>query len=258
MFELTGLGRIKGTGAPSLLVPLFGVRTSNHTFIHELGRSFLVQRFRRCDMDYFDVLPYATRRNFAEGGAGLIAFEWEPGQFFLGSYSELKAWWSRNRHTAPEGGLLHAILTEIATDDPTEKYSAWQAYFNHNFKDMESTSEAAEAKIAQIQRWKGLWDEIEADHQSSKDDDQKFLEWILKQSASKIINWLKDTSNFEYDIWRVVWQYADRQLLSTEESRAIIFEYLEYCVTEEPLALEGDLSYLVKRAMSSEVLPLSQ
>jgi hypothetical protein len=71
------------------MFPLFSARTSNYTFIHELNRSFVIQCFKKCDMEYFDVISYAHPGKFIEGSAGLISFENEAGGIFLGTQAEL-------------------------------------------------------------------------------------------------------------------------------------------------------------------------
>jgi hypothetical protein len=252
MFELTGLGRIKGCTESGLLFPLFSIRTSNYTFIHELNRSYSIQSFRKCDMEYFDFVPHTHRGNFVEGSAGLIAFESGPSATFLGTQTELLSWWLLHSDTVPENGLLHAILTEIVSDDTIKKYSAWRGYINHSFRGVASTSETPEVKLAQFQDLNKLWADLENERQSAEQEDQEFITNLFRGEKQDLVNWL--VGNCSSHLWRRVWERADRYLLESSESCEIIYIYIEYCLVEIPSELHGNMSYLMRRAMSSEML----
>jgi hypothetical protein len=252
MFELCGLGRIKGCSAPGLLFPLFSIRTSNYTFVHELNRSYIIQCFRRCDAGYFDVIPHLHDGNFVEGSAGLIGFENPPVGIFLGTHSELMRWWPINSNAVPENGLLRAILTEIVSDDSMNKYRVWREYINEHFSGIESTSETTEVKLAQIQNWNKLWTDLEDDRHSAEQQDLEFIKNLFEQPKREVIEWL--AWNCSSYLWRRVWERADRYILQTAESRELIYAYIEYCLMEIPSELHGNMSYLLRRVISDEML----
>jgi hypothetical protein len=249
MFELTALGKVKGVVGSTLLIPLFSARTSNHTFVHELGPLYTIQRFRRCNIEYFDIIPRRAGDSCVEGGAGFIAFEAGNGKIFVGTRAELMQRWQDFAQTIRVGDLLHAVVVEIISDNPVAKFDAWRAYVKKNYGSKGSMSEIADGKLAHLQRIKQFWEEIESEPFQEEDDEDVEFSELIKLDEDNLKAYLRDTGEFPRRVWRRVWEYADRVLLDSKESREIVMEYIKYCNDEFPDVPQGSWSRMIRRAM---------
>lgn len=252
MFEVIGLGRVKGIVGATLLIPLFSARTSNHTYVHELGPLYTIQRFRRCNTEYFDIIPYHIGGGFTEGSAGLMAFQSDDQKIFIGSRAELIRRWADLVEIIREGDLLHAILVEIISENAVAKFVAWRAYVKKSYGNKGSASEIARSKLAHLQRIKEFWEGIEKEQYQEEDDKDKQFKELLKLNRESLKMYLRDPTEYKNRVWRRIWQYADRAFLDSSELREIIMGYIQYCNDEFPEVPQGSWSREIRRAMMFE------